>query len=378
MDNGKISVTHVISDTNIGGAGRVLINLLKNYDRDKFEMRVIVPAGSRLSDIIRGMGISISELDMPGDRSFSIKATMEIFRELKRTKPDIVHTHAFLSARIAARMAGVRCVILTRHSVFDQAGYKKGWLYRTFIGSWNSRFCDRIIAVSPAAATNIIETGTKQDKISVVFNGVDAQKTITDEQKREVREKYGLGTNDFVCAIIARLEEEKGHKYILETASMVEKDVSVLIVGTGSLADSLMSDADKMGLKNVYFTGFVKDIYLIENIMDVQLNASFGTEATSLSLLEGMSLGVPAVVTDFGGNPFVISDGDNGIIVEKKSPKAMAEAIMSLKNDQRLYDEMSRKAKEIFDKRFTSRSMARQTEKVYIETMPSKGLQEAK
>jgi glycosyltransferase involved in cell wall biosynthesis len=53
----------------------------------------------------------------------------------------------------------------------------------------------------------------------------------------------------------------------------------------------------------------VSEIYKIENIMDLQINASYGTEATSLSLLEGMCLGVPAVVSDFGGNPYVIEDG---------------------------------------------------------------------
>ena len=82
--------------------------------------------------------------------------------------------------------------------------------------------------------------------------------------------------------------------------------------------------------------GFLSYVEPLMNAMDIQANCSFGTEATSLSLLQGMSLGKPAVVTDFGGNPGVIRDGENGFMVPIKDPAAMADTLHKLMTDESL------------------------------------------
>ncbi len=87
--------------------------------------------------------------------------------------------------------------------------------------------------------------------------------------------------------------------------------------------------------EQIIFTGFISDVDKLMSITDVQANASFGTEATSLALLEGMSLGIPAVVSDFGGNPGVIKNGQNGYIVPKQNSKALADNLEVLLTDQK-------------------------------------------
>ena len=85
-----------------------------------------------------------------------------------------------------------------------------------------------------------------------------------------------------------------------------------------------------------------------------------------------MSLGIPAVVSDFGGNPGVISDGDNGFLVRKKNSEALAEGIRKLLEDEKLYERMSEQALEIFSRKFTAVAMTRQTEAYYDEIIESK------
>ena len=68
------------------------------------------------------------------------------------------------------------------------------------------------------------------------------------------------------------------------------------------------------------------------NVLDVQLNASWGTEATSMALLEGMSLGLPTVASDYGGNPWVVRDGETGLIFPRRDPAALAGAMERLMN----------------------------------------------
>lgn len=362
-----IKCINVISDTNIGGAGKILLSFLRNYDREKLDLSVLVPRDSALIPEIEEIGVRCIQVDGMADQSYD-RADIAKFQGIfRREKPDVVHCHATLSARIAARRCGCK-VVSTRHSVFDQPAWKKSFPFKQMLGWVNNHYSDTIIAVSPAAKDNITEIGTDPAKVTVVFNGVDAARTLTDEEKVQVRQSYGIGPEDFVCAIIARLEEVKGHSYILQAARMLQDKgapVKIIIAGTGSAEERLKREAEALQLTNVIFAGFVTEIYKIENIMDLQLNASYGTEATSLALLEGMSLGVPALVSDFGGNPYVIEEGVNGIIVPKKDEAAICQGILRVMEDRELYAKMRQASPRVFEERFTAQAMTRGIERVY-------------
>lgn len=369
----KRKVIHVISDTNIGGAGKILISLLEYFDRSRYDITVILPRGSLLIPELGRIGVPYGEADGIDDRSYSGDAVKQLCALFEELEPDIVHTHAALSARVAARRYGKCAIVHTRHSVFDQPAWKKRFPGRQLCGFINRHYSDRIIAVSPAARDNLTETGTDPDMIDVVFNGVEPAKRLDDGERAAVREKFGLSRGDFVCAIIARLEEVKGHSYVIEAARALEKeypDIKFIIAGTGSVGEELKKSA--AGLSNVIFTGFIKTIYEIENVMDVQLNMSWGTEATSLSLLEGMSLGVPAIVSDFGGNPYVIENGVNGIVVPSRDAGALRDAILRLKAERELYTAMSVAARRIYGERFTAGAMARGVERIYERLIAQK------
>jgi glycosyltransferase involved in cell wall biosynthesis len=361
-----MKVIHVISDTNIGGAGKILLTFLENYDRSRFDIEVLVPKGSLLYEPIRRLRVAVEEVDALADRSFHPKDVRRLLALFRAKGPDVVHTHAALSARVAAKWYGRCAVVFTRHSVFDQPAYKKRFPIKQINGFLNNLLSDVIVAVSPAAKENIVEVGTDPKRVEVVYNGINPQKALSYEERQQVRQEWGLASEDFVCAIIARLEAVKGHAYVLEAArALWEKDpqIKFLIAGNGSLEEELRkSGAD---LPNVVFTGFISDIYKIENICDLQLNASYGTEATSLSLLEGMSLGIPAVVTDFGGNPFVIEHKANGLVIRKKDGAALAQAILAIKADKEMYRAMELSARRIFSEKFTAQAMTRRIEQIY-------------
>ena len=77
------------------------------------------------------------------------------------------------------------------------------------------------------------------------------------------------------------------------------------------------------------FLGFVQNVAEILSILDIQCNCSYGTEASSLALIEGMSLGLATVASDYGGNPWQVDDGAQrgccsrpvtAIIWQSKSP----------------------------------------------------------
>ena len=91
-----------------------------------------------------------------------------------------------------------------------------------------------------------------------------------------------------------------------------------------------------------------------------------------MALLEGFSLGIPAIVSDFGGNPYVVKHGENGLLFPKKDETALADAILKMMQDPDLYQKTSFGAKEIFAEKFTAEKMSKNTEEVYFRLQGEK------
>ncbi|MCL2398695.1 MAG: glycosyltransferase family 4 protein [Defluviitaleaceae bacterium] len=355
-----MKILHILTDTNIGGAGRYLLALLESYDRDNFQMEVVLPIGSQLAPAITALDVPVLEAQYISDRSLSAKGIGSLNHIIKERKPDLVNTHASFSGRIAAKLQGIP-VIYTRHYCVpkDKSGKGKA----SFI---NNIFSSGVIATSPEVEAGLIATGTKPEHITTIYNGVPPVKSISDEEKLTLRTHYGIAPDTFVISQIARLDPVKGHDHTLDVAKLLANDPNILILlaGDGPLKDHLSRRIKEESITNVLMIGFVSEVEKIINITDLQINASY-TETTSLALLEGMSLGIPAVVTNGGGNPYVISDGEQGLVVPCGDAEALAKAVLKIRGDPELYQQMSNKSLETYNKNFRADNMARQIEALY-------------
>lgn len=363
-----IKVVNICSDTNIGGAGRCILTFLKHYDRSKFDVSVILPPESKLSDAVRALDTQVIEGHGLQDKSMSLPAVRSLRGILKEIKPDIVHTHGAMSGRIAAKIC--RCgIVYTRHSVFPVSGRLSKNPGKWINGHVNEFFADAIIAVAEAAKENLVDSGVSPEKIAVILNGVEQQPRITQARYNELRGSYGIDDGCFTAGIIARLEDIKGHRFLIEAVQELRsegRNIKVLIAGVGGNAEALKHLTVDMGLgDSVVFTGFLDKVYEVLGILDVQINASYGTEATSLALLEGMSMGLPAIVSDYGGNPGVITHGKNGLIFPSEDSGALADCMREVMDDNALLKRLSGGAKEVYEKKFTAVRYTRDIEDLY-------------
>ncbi|MCI1930811.1 MAG: glycosyltransferase family 4 protein [Clostridia bacterium] len=367
-----IRVLNIISDSNIGGAGKCVLTFLKFFDRKHFAAKVVVPRGSLLKKEIEKLGIKVIECDGIAEKSLSIEGINNLGKIIIRTNPDIVHTHGTMSGRIAAKMCRKK-IVYTRHSVFDVSPKISRGIGKIINGKVNEFFSDRIIAVAEAAKDNLIQSGISEKKITVVLNGVEQLERCNKFEKEASYSRFGVTEKDYVVSIMARLESYKGHKYLLEAVKILKDDgipIKAIIAGTGNYENELKAYAAELCIeKETVFAGFVSDIKSLLAITDVQANASYGTEATSLSLLEGMSLGIPAVVSNFGGNPGVITDNENGMIFESKNSAQLAKKLEALYKDKEKYDCMSKRAVEIFNEKFTAKVYAKNIEDIYASVL---------
>ena len=358
-----IRVYQVVSDTNVGGAGRYLLNYIRYFDRDKYDVTVLLPENSALKKLLEKFAdISIIEVPYMADKSYDkrcVKFLSELFR---KEKIDIIHTHASLSARIAAKKAKIRTVISTRHCIEPIGSFPVG----TIKSLLNNCLCDYYIAVSDAVKTNLLASGIHKNKIRIVTNGVEAVEQLSENKLSELKEKYNV-KDETVFGIFARLEPVKGHCYFIEAAKRFLSEGckgKFLIVGDGSLEKDLKEQAD--GFPEIIFTGYVTDTTELLNLTDVNVLAS-QSEAMSLAILEAMSLGKPTIATDVGGNGQLIRRDINGILTPYGDAEAMKYAFIKMSEDKAYYDICAENAGAIYRETYTAKEMVKNLERLYEE-----------
>lgn len=351
-----MKITQVISDSNVGGAGILLASVVGEL-MNEFDFEIIVPQGSRLCERLP-RGVRISELHFRADKSFCPNDISTFHSHLRRSKPNILHTHAALSARIGARLAGVHTCLSTRHCAKEDAKVKKMTrLQRTIYN-----YCtDITISTADFATRNLICEGVDESKIVTIKNGSAPTCHIDNQQKQQLLSSLGLCGEDIIIGSCARLEDIKGQDIILRAAPMILNEfprAKFLFLGCGSRMNEYLRLCAAMGIeRNVIFCGYVSDPAPYQNLFYINVNSSRGTETSCLATSECMALGIPTVASDFGGNTEMVKDGVCGLIFPSGNSFALAEAVMRLLRDKELYKRLSQGAKDAFERSYSRVAM---------------------
>jgi glycosyltransferase involved in cell wall biosynthesis len=302
---------------------------------------------------------------------------------MRRERPHIVHTHtatAGLLGRLAARLAGVPVILHTFH----------GHVLRGYFGPirskalvWMERFLarlsDRIVTVSEGQRQELAGYGIAAlEKITVVPLGFELEDLLACQSYRgELRRELGLGDENKLVGIVARLVPIKNHRLFLQAAQVVAEAIPqarVLVVGDGELREELEAYAHDLGLDGkALFTGWRRDLPRLYADLDVVALTSIN-EGTPVSLIEAMAAAVPVVATAVGGVPDVVVDGETGYLVKEGDVKGMAEAIMELLRDPKKARQMGQQGRETVYPRFASQTLIANAEGLYVDLLRQKGI----
>ena len=362
-----MKIIQVVSDSNIGGAGKVILNMLKYFDRQKINCKVVIPEKSKLKTYIEKLNYETIEIGGLGETSFERKLIKTFIKIFSDEKPDIVHTHASLSARIAAKKLKIKTVY-TRH-------WLGGENTNIFARMLNNYFCDAAIAVSQSASNSLLATGISEKKINIIHNGIEPLKKFSDIEKKILRNKYQL-EDEFVFGTLVRIEKIKGIKYFIDAADFFlnyNPDAKFLIFGEGSQRNNLENYVHEIKReKNIIFKGFASDIQEVFNLFDVFILPSL-QEALSLALIEAMSTGCPCIATNCGGPGEIIKNNENGILVPIKNSKAIFNAMKFLFENDEIREKFSINAYESTRKNFSALTMTNEITKLYERLVKKNG-----
>jgi len=317
----------------------MLCRLLERIDRDSFECHLIsLTTLGEKGERIRDLRISVDQLGMrrgiPGPLRF-----LRLVRQLRRLRPDIVHTwlyHSDLIGGFAAWFA--RCPTLIwgiRSSDFVRADTS---LRTRFVLSLCTKVSgwlpDCVIYNSQKGGAYHMHLGYRARRSIVIPNGIDLGKFNRDQGAREsVRQELGISADALLVGLIARYDPLKNHEAFLKAAARIHEDmpqVHFLLVGANvELSNPTLRDLIKAnGLADVcHLVGERSDIPRLTASLDLATLTSW-SEGFPNVLVEAMACGVPCVSTDAGDAKVIL--GETGRIVPPGDPDALADQVREL------------------------------------------------
>jgi glycosyltransferase involved in cell wall biosynthesis len=337
-----VSVLHVcdkfgVAGSSIHGVSRLFSWWFPRYDRRRFEPSLVgLKRPEPATDRLKEQGVEVEHL---GRGRFDPRLLGDLVRAGRRRQARVLHVHGYAAAdfgRLAARRLGAALVL---HEHFADPHLPS---YQALADRLLAPLTDRAIAVSASTRDFLVrERHVPADRVRLIWNGAPlAEFAPQGRGRREaVRGELGLPAEALVVGSIGRLNEQKGHRYLLDAAARAfaaVPDARLVIAGDGDQEQALRAQARALGLAaRVVFTGHRTDVPALLESFDV-FAISSTYEGTPLTLFEAMAAGKAIVSTAVDGCREVIEDGRTGLLAAPRDAEALGRALTRALSDPTL------------------------------------------
>ena len=348
----RMRIVYVNHTANVSGAERVLLDMLKGLDRNRYEPVLICPSEGRLWNEVRPLDVQCKPLSSVSAR-FSLrpdrllgaigsmgKAILALRRQVNDLRPDLVHANTIRSGIMATvATAGTTLPVVWHvHDILPK--HLISGVIRVF-----ARLSGRthIVAVSHATARAFCGVMDFKGRLRTIHNGVDLGNFPLKVAGASVfREQLGISRSDFLVCAVGQICERKGIIELVDAFQRICKSapkMHLAIVGAvvfkheepyfqklrEMVAASRCSD-------RIHFTGELTNVSEVLQGSDL-LVLNSRQEPFGLVLVEAMSSGTPVLATQVGGIPEIITDQVNGWLVKKGDSIGLASKLLSLSLD---------------------------------------------
>jgi glycosyltransferase involved in cell wall biosynthesis len=362
----KINLLIVNGTLHGGGAEHVIATLVKNLDKNRFNVTVCyIKQGGVIKEELERGGYEVIGLSEESLKKGGIYISLELKRIVKSRSIDIVHSHdlsSFIHTAISKLFFNPARYAHTFHFGNYPHRPKKYLLIEKLL--W--RIPQKLVAVGEQQRQAIIKTFRIPDKrLEMLWNGVDNKQYV----KSGKYQKYAKHDGKIIIGSLSTLIEQKGVDTLLRAVAMLENtehDFTLLIVGEGPLRKKLEQIAKDLCIEDmVHFVGWVKDASsTVLPLFDVFVQSSLW-EAMSVVILEAMAARKPIIATRVGENEVVLIDEETGLLVPAGNEKSLAVAIRRLLDDPDLRNKLGCAAQHRYETEFTGLAMAKRYEALY-------------
>lgn len=379
---------HIITRLDRGGSARNTFLTVLGHDRTRFRVALVYGcAEAQTAEEAALAEQDMEQLRQAGVTPFEVptlmreisllqdaRATLALWRLLRKERPAIVHTHtskAGALGRIAAWLARVPAVIHTPHGhiFYGYYGPVISGLIR-LIERLLAGITDRIVTLTERGSEEHVRLGIAgADKFTTIPSGITLsafRSARTDPAAK--RKELGLPPDGPVVGTVGRLVPIKGHAWLVRAVPQVVAEFPAacfVFVGDGPLCGELRQLGDALGITpHLMFLGTRQDVPDCLAAFDLFVFPSLN-EGMGRALIEAMAAGLPVIATCVGGIPDIVTDGTNGVLVPPRDAKALAAAILKLLRDRRRMAVVGEAAKKRVGERFDAGSMVREIERLY-------------
>lgn len=321
-----IRILHIVHSLDMGGMENGLVNLINRTDPNMFvhDVCCLSRKGRFAERIIRD---DCEIFPLHKKQGHDIFLMYKLWRVLRRKKYDIIHTRNWsaFDALLPGKLFKNSLIVHSEHGTGFSGQVRRRIIARRLLDTCISRY----VTVSKDLKKWLSEyVGIRESKIQVIQNGVDTERFCPGVSAK--RSLLNISPDDIVIGFVGRLDRIKNLPVLIIAFSRLLRDLPnlcLLIVGDGPDEPILRSMADEMGISHkVQFLGAQDDVVPYLRLMDLFVLPS-QLEGMSNTILEAMSVGVPVVAFRVGGNAEIVVHQQTGILVDDKTPEALAEAL---------------------------------------------------
>ncbi len=364
----RIKVLHLITSLPIGGAEDLIADIITGLAPGRFEVQVAcLESPGAIGEELSGAGHKVVNLGL------KIKTTpfgcllSAVRRLLQEIRPHILHTHLYhpnLYGRLAALGLGRLGVVASIHNTYSRVK-----LHRCL---WNfalGRITDCLLVSSPQVYQDVRRYDrVPAAKLRIFPYGIRLEQLEIPETREEVKAR--LAIPGFCLGVVGRLEEQKGHEFLLKALQEVIRyhpNLTALLVGDGRRRERLEHLSRELGLAdNVRFLGTRRDLPRLYRAMDLYVQPSLW-EGLPLALLKAMGAGLAVVATRVSGSLHLVQDGVSGRLVPPADSLSLAAAILELGQDSERRRRLGQAARNTVSEHHSLEAMLKQLEELYLE-----------
>lgn len=365
------------------GADIVLLELLKNLDKNKFEPYVILPCGGPLVDKLKENNIWVDVIEYPILRRkyfnplgiFNywknyLRYSKKINDIVNEKEIGIVHTNtsAVLEGIYIKKRSNLH-LVWHIHEIIVKPKFMHKIL--SYLIARNS---DKVITVSNAVKNHLDSTGYFKKNIEVIYNGVDNNIFSPKNDSDYIRKEFNIPMDAKIVGMIGRVNAWKGQKDFLKAVEVVlEKHHNVYVMLVGGVfegeewrVDELKEIINNMKNKNrIIFSDYREDTKNIYTLYDIFVLPSTNPDPLPTVVLESMASGKPIVGYRHGGICEMVSEGHNGLLANVGDTNDLADKINKILSDEQLVKTMSINSLNRQINMFSLKSYINNFEKIY-------------
>ena len=335
-------IVHIIYALGTGGLENGLVNIINRAPPGRYRHAIVcLTTSGEFADRLTQANVGIYTLDKkPGH---DIRAYWKLFRLLWELRPAIIHTRnlaALETQLLSLFLPGVRRVHGEHgRDIYDLDGStRKYLLLRRFL----KPLIHRYIAVSRDLGDWLVSrVGIPDTDVRQIYNGVDQ---VSFYPRGEVRPDLAAAgfvpADGLVLGTVGRLATVKDQSTLVDAFSHlvterpeVRARLRLVLVGDGPLFATLKDKIETLEITDiVWMAGDRKDVPELLRMMDIFVLPSLA-EGISNTILEAMATRLPVIATQTGGNPELVEDGNNGLLVPVGDVHALSKAIEEMVAD---------------------------------------------